>query len=467
MPQTVNHESLFSQGRVAASLGAIALISLLAFEAIAVAAAMPAVAAALGGLDFYAIAFGGTLATSVVGMVLGGEVCDRYGPARSAALGLAAFISGLLAAGAAPDIYTLVLGRLLQGLGSGLLGVAIYVGMSRAIPSALHPKLFAMFAGAWVVPALVGPSIAAGLVHVLGWRAVFLAVAVVAPIAGAMLLPALNRQRGHSRRAEPLRWPLLGWSLLAAAGALGLHGGSHLPAWPWMPLALAAAAACTALAARRLLPAGAMRAKCGLPSVVAMRGLIAAAFFGSEAFIPLLLTTRYGWSLNAAGLALTASALMWSAGSAIQARLKGQCARRRGLTAGFAAMAAGLSVSLLSVAMGWPPLLAVAGWALTGLGIGLSFPMLSVLTMQLSRPDEQGRNASALQLSDALASSAALALAGLLLHARAQPSAPPDTLPILAMSILLALAGAWISPRAFGAGAKAESGLEAASRQKA
>ncbi|WP_431021588.1 MFS transporter [Chromobacterium phragmitis] len=234
MPQTVNHESLFSQGRVAASLGAIALISLLAFEAIAVAAAMPAVAAALGGLDFYAIAFGGTLATSVVGMVLGGEVCDRYGPARSAALGLAAFISGLLAAGAAPDIYTLVLGRLLQGLGSGLLGVAIYVGMSRAIPSALHPKLFAMFAGAWVVPALVGPSIAAGLVHVLGWRAVFLAVAVVAPIAGAMLLPALNRQRGHSRRAEPLRWPLLGWSLLAAAGALGLHGGSHLPAWPWM-----------------------------------------------------------------------------------------------------------------------------------------------------------------------------------------------------------------------------------------
>ncbi|VEB44263.1 Uncharacterised protein [Chromobacterium violaceum] len=102
----------------------------------------------------------------------------------------------------------------------------------------------------------------------------------------------------------------------------------------------------------------------------------------------------------------------------------------------------------------------VAGWAVTGLGIGLSFPMLSVLTMKLSRPDEQGSNASALQLSDALSSSIALALAGLLIHALARPSAPPDALPILAMSALLALIGAWVSPRAFAsaAPARAEAG---------
>ncbi|AUH50269.1 MFS transporter [Chromobacterium sp. ATCC 53434] len=449
MPVPVNNESLFSQGRTASCIGGIALISLLAFEAIAVAAAMPAVATALGGLDFYAIAFGGTLATSVVGMALGGEICDRYGAARSAWLGLAAFIAGLLAAGAASDMYTLVLGRLMQGLGSGLLGVAIYVGMSRAVPPALHPKLFAMFAGAWVVPALIGPGIAAGLVHAFGWRAVFLAVAAVAPVAGALLLPALSRQAAPAGADKPMRWRRLGWSLLAAGGALTLHGSSHLPQPEWIPPVLAIGFAVAVFAARRLLPAGSLRAAEGLPAVVAMRGLIAAAFFASEAFVPLILTTRYRWSLAEAGLALTAGALMWSVGSATQARLRAEAARRRGLTAGFVAMAVGLSVALVAAGLSLHPAWVVAGWALNGLGIGLSFPMLSVLTMKLSRPDEQGSNASALQLSDALSSSIALALAGMLMHALARPAAPPDAQPILALSALLALAGAWVSPRAF------------------
>jgi len=77
--------SLFGRGLLAASLGAIALVSLMAFEAMALAAAMPAIAAALDGLRWYALAFGGMLATSVFGMVLAGRSCDRDGPLRAAA----------------------------------------------------------------------------------------------------------------------------------------------------------------------------------------------------------------------------------------------------------------------------------------------------------------------------------------------------------------------------------------------
>ncbi|MDU0220422.1 hypothetical protein, partial [Escherichia coli] len=53
---TPANAALFAPGRRAACLGAVALISLLAFESIAVAAAMPAVAAALDGLPLYALA---------------------------------------------------------------------------------------------------------------------------------------------------------------------------------------------------------------------------------------------------------------------------------------------------------------------------------------------------------------------------------------------------------------------------
>jgi MFS family permease len=56
----------------------------------------------------------------------------------------------------------------------------------------------------------------------------------------------------------------------------------------------------------------------------------------------------------------------------------------------------------------------VASWMLSGLGVGLAFPILSVQLLKLSPPQDHGRHASALQLADALTTTAALAAAGLL-----------------------------------------------------
>lgn len=437
---TPAHAALFAPGRRAACLGAVALISLLAFESIAVAAAMPAVAAALDGLPLYALAFGATLATSVLGMTAAGQLCDRRGPYRASLAGLAAFLAGLLLAGFAPDMGLLVAGRALQGLGSGVLGVALYVGVAQVVPAPLHPKLFAMFAGAWVVPGLVGPALASLLVQAWGWRAVFLAVAAIVPLAAGLMLPALKRAGGGS--GGPLQWGAMRWALLASGGALALHAASQQPAARaagLFGLGLLAAL----VAARQLLPAGTLRAARGLPSVVLLRGLIAAAFASAEAFLPLLLTQQFGWSLTQAGVALSAGAVTWSLGSAVQARLHGEAARRRLLPAGFALAAAGLAVVMTPVA--WaaaPSWLVLLGWVGVGLGIGLSFPMLSVQLLKLSAPDSQGRNTSALQLSDALVSSAALALAGLLFD-----PATRQVLPVLLMAFGLAAAAAALSPR--------------------
>ncbi|MBA4216947.1 MAG: MFS transporter [Methylibium sp.] len=437
---TPANAALFAPGRRAACLGAVALISLLAFESIAVAAAMPAVAAALDGLPLYALAFGATLATSVLGMTAAGQLCDRRGPYRASLAGLAAFLAGLLLAGFAPDMGLLVAGRALQGLGSGVLGVALYVGVAQVVPAPLHPKLFAMFAGAWVVPGLVGPALASLLVQAWGWRAVFLAVAAIVPLAAGLMLPALKRAGGGS--GGPLQWGAMRWALLASGGALALHAASQQPAARaagLFGLGLLAAL----VAARQLLPAGTLRAARGLPSVVLLRGLIAAAFASAEAFLPLLLTQQFGWSLTQAGVALSAGAVTWSLGSAVQARLHGEAARRRLLPAGFALAAAGLAVVMTPVAWAAAPAwLVLLGWVGVGLGIGLSFPMLSVQLLKLSAPDSQGRNTSALQLSDALVSSAALALAGLLFD----PSTR-QVLPVLLMAFGLAAAAAALSPR--------------------
>ena len=60
------------------ALGAVAMIFLTATQALAVTTVMPLVATDLGGDALYAVAFSGTLATSVIGMVAVGAWC---GPA--------------------------------------------------------------------------------------------------------------------------------------------------------------------------------------------------------------------------------------------------------------------------------------------------------------------------------------------------------------------------------------------------
>ncbi|KQW45403.1 MULTISPECIES: MFS transporter [unclassified Roseateles] len=431
---------LFAPGRRAACLGAIALISMLAFESIAVATAMPAVAEALNGLPYYALAFGATLATSVLGMTAAGQLCDKRGPYRAALAGLAAFMAGLLLAGFATAMPALVLGRALQGLGTGMLGVTLYVGVGRVVPQALHPKMFAMFAGAWVVPGLVGPALAAFLVQALGWRSVFLAVALAVPVAALMILPALRRVGAGS--GEELRWGAMRWALLASAGALTLHGASQLTGVR-AALLFAAGFVAAGFAARVLLPVGTLRAAHGLPTVILLRGLIAATFASAEAFLPLLLTQHFDWSLTQAGIALSAGAVTWSIGSALQARVQSPASRRRLLPGGFGLTAAGLLVVIAPLLFAWPALVVFIGWSVVGLGIGLSFPMLSVLLLKLSPPASQGSNTSSLQLSDALTSSAALALAGLLFN-----PATRQVLPVLLMALALVTAAALLAPRA-------------------
>jgi MFS family permease len=443
-------ERLFGAGRASACIGAVALVSLIAFEAMAVAAVMPAVAQAVDGLGAYALAFGGPLAASVLGIVWAGRACDRQGAAPPTAWGLALFALGLMLSGTAQGMAQVVAGRVIQGLGGGMVGVALYAGMGQLVPQALHPRLFSLFSTAWVVPGLVGPAIATGLAAQLGWRSVFLVAAAAAPIAAALLLPALWRQAppsGHGGDTLDRGPQRIVWAACAAAGALLMHGASGGSASALLlPLAGLAAAA---LAAHRLLPSGTLRAARGLPAVIAVRAVLAGAFFTAEAFVPLALTQRQGWTLTQAGAALSVGAVCWSAGSWVQSRLQGTARRRAGLVAGLLLVGAGIAALALVLIGGLPGAAAVAAWAITGFGIGLSFPMLSVLTLSLSSAHDQGRHASALQLADALGSSAALALAGLLFTAAGGAPGLAGFVAVLALAVALALVGAAVGRRAF------------------
>lgn len=87
----------------------------------------------------------------------------------------------------------------------------------------------------------------------------------------------------------------------------------------WVTGGLAALAA----SIPRLVPAGTLRSRRGLPTAIGLRGLLSAAYFGTEVFVPLLLTTHRSLSAAAAGTFLTATAVAWAAGSALRGRVVG------------------------------------------------------------------------------------------------------------------------------------------------
>ncbi|GAB3942262.1 MFS transporter [Kribbella albertanoniae] len=406
----------------ALTIGMVALITLVAFENLAVTTAMPTVAQALDGLYLYALAFGGPLAAGVVGMVVSGTWSDLRGPTRPLWHGTAWFLGGLVIAGLAPSMEVLVAGRIIQGFGSGLLTVALYVVVGQLYPAILRPRIFAAFATGWVVPSLVGPAIAGLIVEHTNWRIVFLAVPVLAIPAAFVMRPGLARGDRYDVRQGRLWDRRALWAIAAAVGVGALNYGGQQHGVLQIAL-LAVGLAAIVVFAPKLLPRGTFVFGRGLPSVIALRGLVAAAGFGAEVFLPLMLTRERGLSPAIAGLVLTVSALSWVLASWWRGRPNHRFGPSVFLQVGMVAIVLGIGIAVLTLDPDVPVVVGILGWSLTGFGMGTVFPTLSVLVLEYSERAEQGANSSALQLSDSLSTATVLAVGGSL-FAAIEPRSP-------------------------------------------
>jgi MFS family permease len=436
------------------TVGTCALVFLAAFESLAVTTIMPLVSRELNGGSLYALAFAGPMATGVIGMVGAGNWSDRHGPAMPLYTSVALFVAGLLIAGTSVSMPMLVAGRLVQGLGGGALTVALYVLVARFFPGPLHPKIFAAFSAAWVVPSLVGPFAAGVVAQVFSWHWVFLGVVGLVIPALAMIVPVLRgldepEGTGQPEKSAP-PWALgrLGWAALAALAVLGLNLSADvsIPAFPAATALLAFAAVVLALVAvRPLVPSGTLVARRGLPSVILARGLASASFFGAEVYLPYLLIDRYAFPPTLAGLTLTGGALAWAGAAAVQGRLGSRLPDLRAVQTGSLMVLAAVLLALATTALHWPAAVAIAGWVVAGGGMGLLYPRLSVMTLALSTKENEGFNSSAMSISDSLGGALSLATTGIVFAAFT--TAVQSFAGVFAFTAAIGVAAALVAPR--------------------
>ncbi|MET9520834.1 MFS transporter [Streptomyces coeruleorubidus] len=459
-------ETVLGRSYRALSFGIVSVVLLIAFEATAVGTAMPVAARELDGVSLYAFAFSGYFTTSLFGMVLSGQWSDRRGPLGPLTTGIASFGAGLLLSGTAGAMWVFILGRAVQGLGGGLVIVALYVVVGRAYPERLRPAIMAAFAASWILPSIVGPLAAGTVTEQLGWRWVFVGIPVLVVFPLALALPQIRRRAaGPVPAAEPSppdEPPSLNGRRIRLALAISLGAGLlQYAAQDLRPLSLLPGAAGLALlvpAVLGLLPRGTYRAARGLPSVVLLRGVAAGSFIAAESFVPLMLVTQRGLSPTLAGFSLAAGGGTWALGSWVQSRTRFEPYRERLTTLGMllvaAAVAAAPSVLIDSVPV-WT--LAVA-WAFGCFGMGLVISSTSVLLLKLSAPEEAGTNSAALQISDGLSNVVLLSAGGAAFAALgggtvthtttdATGSHPAAFAAVFLPMAVVALVGAWVTTR--------------------
>jgi MFS family permease len=423
---------LWAAEQRALTIGLAATITFVAAEALAVVTVMPLVARDLNGLSLYGFVFSAFLLGTIVGIVAAGRAADKRGLAVPYIAGILVFAAGLTIAGLAPSMPVLIAGRTLQGLGAGAVPAVAYVAIGRGLPERLRARMMAVLSTAWVAPGLAGPALSAEVARFFGWRWVFLGLLPFIALTGPVAIPALvrlGRDATPGSAGQPHRLSdgigvavfaglVLGGLTLAVGTAAGQVGGASAGGPVSLPSVLIGCAlAATGLAfglpvLRRLLPAGTLSARAGLPATILSRGLLTFCFFGADAFVTLAITILRHRSPVLAGVAVTGTTLSWTAGSWFQARMNSRWEGRRLIRIGLVIILAGIGGLSAMLDSGVAVTVGIAAWTVAGLGMGMSYAPTTLLMLAEAPPGREGWASASLNLSDVLGGALGIGIGG-------------------------------------------------------
>jgi EmrB/QacA subfamily drug resistance transporter len=153
-----------------------------------------------------------------------GAMGDAVGRRRLYLLGATLFAIGSAISAASPNIEILIVGRAVQGIGSGAMGTLALAMLTSSVAHEQIPKLLGIWTAITAGASALGPLIGGGLVSALGWRWVFWINVVLM----ALVIPLVARKAPKDTRSAQgghVDWlgsALLTIALILIAGGLGL-----------------------------------------------------------------------------------------------------------------------------------------------------------------------------------------------------------------------------------------------------
>lgn len=394
---STEHTRLTPTQRVLA-VGLVLGVTLVAFEITAVITALPSIADELGGDSLYGASMAAYTLANLVSLVVAGEMADRKGPALPYVISVAVFVTGLVAAAAAPSMVWIVIGRALQGLGTGAFAPIGYSLVSRAFPADRQPMMFAYLSAGWVMPSLFAPAVAGWITDAFGWKWVFLGLVPAALAVGVLAVRPMMHYPPVPSDRSATRIPA---AFGAAFGSGAVVTGLQFAAWWAMVLAVVVGTAVALPSLRRLFPRGVHVAASGLAAVIACRILATCTFGGVDAFVPLAADRVHGVRPLVQGFVIIGAALAWTVGQWIRAK-RPDVDPARAVRQGFVVLVAGTALTAPVLWESWPLWATFLGWSVGGLGMGLLFNPTTVVAMSFAEPGREGEVSSQVTLADSV-----------------------------------------------------------------
>ncbi len=368
-----------------ALLGVLFLGVLMAAMDIAIVApALPAIRDALGVTDrAVSWVFTAYLLFNLIGTPLMAKAADRYGRRRVYVLDIGLFAVGTVVAGTASSLVGLLVGRALQGLGSGGLFPIAAAVIGDVVPPEKRGRTLGLIGGTFGLAFLIGPILGGILLRLgdsvldaHGWRLIFWAVVPLAVV----LAPAAWRVLPTTHAPEVKPFDAVGAVLLSLALVGLAYGLNQLDAaqgwstlagvrvWPFLLVGVALWPVLWWWESRVPDPVFPVQAMHSLRARLALALTFGAGFLeGGLMFVPALLVATLGVAKHQASFMMAPLALALGIGAPLFGRLLDAWGPRRVLLIGTSLATVGMAI------IGWAPMNVVTFYLAGSLaGLGLS-----------------------------------------------------------------------------------------------
>lgn len=404
---------LFAEGRLPRFALICLGVWLNAADSLVTATIMPSVGAELGGYAYFSWAVAGFLIGAILAGASAGRMSELFGLRQATTFAGVVFALGCLLSALAPNMGLFLLGRLIQGVGSGWISGFAMVAVALLFPERHLARVFAAVTGIWGVATVIGPLVGGLFAEAGNWRAVFWMFAAQALIFSAAS-PWLLKGSAQARSRAGIPWLQL-VVLAAGVGAIAL---ANVYAEPVIALSLVAVGTAIlwltlwvdARAPVRLLPhrAGDVRTIVG-SGYAAMFALMAASM-GLGVYGPAILQATRGLSPVWAGYCVGAMALAWTLAGISVAGASGSW-DRRWVRIGSLCVLAG--VAILAIVMRSGPLAwVIVGASVLGAGLGFSSALMNRRVIAVLSDEDKAIGSSAIMAVRQVGSAVGAAVAG-------------------------------------------------------
>ncbi len=420
--------SSLSRKQVIVTFGGVLLaIFLGALDQTIVATALPDIIADLGGFAHYTLITTAYMISSTVMIPITGRLTDMFGRKWFYTSGIAIFVLGSLLSGLSQTFAQLVFFRAFQGVGAGIMIANAFAVIGDLFPPSERGKYQGFVSAIFGLASVVGPTLGGFLTDTISWHWIFY---INVPIGiGVIVLFILYfphvRPEASRHSVDYPGMVLLILTTVPLMLALTWGGAQY----PWLSaeiigmlvLSLAAGVVFYWLEVRSpepILPLRFFTDRIISVSLV-VTFLTGFGMFGGIIFIPLYFQGVLGLSATASGSFLTPMMLGVVVGSISSGQLLARAGghyKIQGIT-GIAIMAVGMAL-LSTMTTQTSYLTAVIYIVLTGLGLGITFPLYTVVVQNAVPYKIMGVMISLVPFSRFIGGTFGLAILGSLMSTR-------------------------------------------------